>query len=59
MQNDNSFYMILDNVNYYISKDYVEDRFLFKDLSGAWQMGEKKNVIYQNKGYVFYEIWIE
>lgn len=59
MQNDNSFYMILDNVNYYISKDYVEDRFLFKDLSGAWQMGEKKNVIYQNKGYVFYEIGIE
>lgn len=59
IQDDNSFYMLLNNVNYFITKDNVEERFLVKDLSGMCKIANKKNEVWQDKGYVFYEIEVE
>ena len=55
MQDNNSFYMVLNNANYYITKDDDEDIFLIKNLNGESQIAHKKNGIWKDKEFVFFE----
>lgn len=59
MQDNNSFYMVLNNANYYITKDDDEDIFLIKNLNGESQIAHKKNGIWKDKEFVFFEIEVD
>ena len=59
IQEDNSFYMKLYDMDYYVTKKNIEDKLLVKDLSGVSQVAYRDRILWEGQGYTIYEITIK
>lgn len=59
IQEDNSFYMKLYDMDYYVTKKNIENKLLVKDLSGVSQVAYRDRILWEGQGYTIYEITIK